>query len=581
MEPAIGCFGLFHRDIPDQDRDRSAVSLGLLRSLIAGHDRSMVFFVGAGASSAGNSGMPLAGAIMSRLLLDALDRTGRFPKDDGGRTDSLGPVAGRLGFEITLNDLWQICRESVYGVFGALATLEARCAPNRAHAFLAYWLSTGGIVLTTNYDRLVEREWIKVASVPAVRYRMMGMDSFGTWQDDLKHGHCLFKLHGSLDDPRSCLGALEHVRTRLIGDRAELIEGIIRERPVCFVGWRGADPDIPPLLGELADRGSVAGPVFWVHYDGRHSGLRTLEGALQDVPERLSRLASDRPMLTEADAFFGELLSWLGLSQTQNPWREAEEPDFDLAVASCPRSGLARFAGIVLRRGGVFGLSSEALEAARDLASTPGERAAATQEIALLTSVSKGETARADVVALVGEAAHELEATSDLQLMLNVDFGLLSNTMLLAKTRPWVLVRLPGLFREYGRHIEELRQASVSEESVSLHVALLNLYLGRLRLGLFGWLGAGLGWVATWIVQPFEIARLEIVKAGDIHVHSSIDVLSYKALAAARLGRCDQALIDMPEIERLIKLLGDEARTLHWEEQKAELRQRCQQAGAR
>ncbi len=571
---AIDDKGLLHPDISEKDRDRSSASLRLLRSLMVGSDRSLVFFIGAGASSAGNSGMPLTGAIMSRLISDALAGTGRFHNHDGGG-DPPGPVAGDLGFEITLNDFWQICRESVFGIFGALASLEERCTPNCAHAFLAYWLSTGGTVLTTNYDRLIEHEWKKLATVPAVRYRMMGKNSFETWEDDLERGHRLFKLHGSLDDSRSCLGALEHVSTCLIGDRAKLLQRILGERPVCFVGWRGADPDIPPLLSGLVDSRGLAGPVFWIHYDGRHSGLTSLEAALRRVPKELARLASDRPILTEADAFFGELLALVGLSRAQNSWRKPEEPDFGLAVASCPRSGLARFAGIVLRRGGLFGPSSEALEAARDLASTPGERAAAMQEIALLTSVREGESGRADVVALVDEAGHELKAESDLLLILNVDFGLLSNTILLGRSRPWVLLRTPRLFREYGRHIEGLRRASLSEESVALHEALLNLYLGRLRLGLFGWLGTRLGQVANWILQPFEIARTEIVNAGDIHVHSSIDVLSYRALAAARLGHCDQALMDVPEIERLIKLLGDQARTSHWEEQEAELQRRC------
>ncbi len=489
--------------------------------------------------------------------------------------DTLDSTAGRLGFEITLNDFWQICRPSVYGVFDALAILEKQCTPNRAHAFLAHWLSTGGIVLTTNYDRLIEREWGKYAGAMHVRYREAGPDSFENWQHDLKGRGCLFKLHDSLADPRSCLGALEHVRTRLTGNRAQLIERIIRKSPVCFVGWRGADPDIPALLAELLDTGSLVGPVFWLHYDGRNSRLKSLEAALRGVPEPLITLAEDNPVLTEADAFFAELLEWVGSSRVRNPKREALEPDFEASVSSCSPSGLARFVGIALRRGGEYGLASQALEVARDLASTPGERSAAIQEIALLTSVSKGERARADVVRLVYKAAHELDASPNLLLALNASFGLLSNTIVLARTRPWVLIRLPRLVRQYRRHIDKLRSESSSPLSVALHQALLHLYLGRLRLGSFGWLGAIWGRVGRWIIQPFDVARSEIDNAGDIHVHSRIDVLSYRALAMARLRKCGHALRDVPEIERLVKVLGDEARTRHWQEQKHELGQRC------
>ncbi len=56
--------------------------------------------------------------------------------------------------------------------------------------------------------------------------------------------------------------------TRITGKRAELLVAIAEERPLCFIGWRGVDPDIPLLLTEvLSKKESV--PVIWVHYEGK------------------------------------------------------------------------------------------------------------------------------------------------------------------------------------------------------------------------------------------------------------------------------------------------------------------------
>lgn len=323
-------------------------------------------------------------------------------------------------------------------------------------------------------------------------------------------------------------------------------------------------------------------PVFWAHYDGRDQEddeLNRLESAVKGVPDPLAGFTSNHPVLTEADALFGEFLKWVGAPREQNPQRQRELLNFAPALASCPGSGLARFGGIVLRRAGLTNLASGALEDAVNLASTPEERAAAFQEIALLTSVSEGEGTRDDVIALVEQAGHELTAEQDPLLALNADFGILSNTVLLVKKRPWVLAKLPFLFSRYRRHIDELRRAQVSDESVSLHLALLELYTGRLRLGLLGWLGAALDPVASWILHPFDTARREIVEAKDIHVHSTIDVLSYRAVALARLGRCTEAMADVAEIGRLISLFNDQARTDYWKTQQSELRKWCHQDG--
>lgn len=566
---------ILNRQISSQDRIRSISSLAQLRPYIVEKARSLVFFVGAGASSAGNTGMPSTQALLHQLLLDALVRSGKFDRDDVSLKSAITRAVASLGFEITLNDLWQICREAIALFFESFATLEKTCLPNRAHAFLAYWLSSGGTVLTTNYDRLIEAEWIGRGQAIRMRFKEAGENSFETWEKDLARGSCLFKLHGSLDEPESCLGALEHVGTCLAGNRAALLKAIMRDRPICFVGWRGADPDIPPALAELSSSRSPDLPSFWIHHHGFPPGSKDLHSAIEEVSTDLRKFAGDRPVLTDADQFFGELLNWVGVHMDPNPNRQPVVPVWGKVLRQCSRSGLARFAGIVLRRADEFRMASSALLVAEGLAGSTEERAAAIQEIAQVKWSRDRGLDKVEARELVQIARDGLESSSDLLLALNADFGLLSMTILSIKSRPWLILSVPKLFRRYKLHIDQLKDEPVFKKSLALHESLMYLYLGRLRFELFGGLGVVVKPVADWILRPFNVARSVIGDARDIHIHSRIDVLSYRAVAMAWFGRCDDIREDIQETDRLTEILKDEARAMHWEHQRREVEQRC------
>ena len=93
----------------------------------------------------------------------------------------------------------------------------------------------------------------------------------------------------------------------------------------------------------------------------------------------------------------------------------------------------------------------------------------------------------------------------------------------------------------------------------------------ELRFKVFGWLGNIIRPAAGWIRIPFDTAKLIIGDAKDIHIHSHIDVLAYRAVALASLHFCSDAKEDLLEIERLIAILNDDARTRHWEVQKKKI----------
>ena len=560
--------------ISKEDTTTSIENIELLRSYIIGNDHSLVFFVGAGASMAGNTGMPSTPSLLYHLLAQALTSSGKFVLPGSVLQTTIKDISSRIGFEITLNDFWQICRQATSLLYESFAGVETKCVPNRVHAFLAHWLAIDGTVITTNYDRLIERSGKQNGKTIQSRYRDTKSNSFEQWGQDLKNGGTLFKIHGSLDDPDSCLGALEHVGTRLSGNRAGLLAEIIHTRPLCFVGWQGIDPDIPALMQEELEKRDPTLPIFWIHYEGNPSGSVSLQNAMEHCAEQIKPYAENKPILTEADRAFGEMLNWVGIPAKANPARVCEAFDFSKAVHQCTKTGLTRMVGITLRCAGRLDEAGPVLETALALAKTSGERSAAFQEISLLqqqrTGKDTGEARKS-----LEQARKALEKEPDLRLQLNADFGTLSMSIISLQKSPWLILKIPGLFTRYKRDIETLRKKTGDRESVALHTALFYLYSGRLRFKIFGGIRIAIRPLNNWILEPFDVARSTIDDAKDIHLHSRVDVLAYRAIALAHLKHCHEAVKDMTEIGRLVGILKDEARSKHWEKQAQEIRRFC------
>lgn len=378
--------------ISQKDKILSLVSIKRLRPYLFNSNHSLVFFIGAGISATGKRPhMPSTSDLIQTILLDALKRSKELGTEISDLGNAIKEISNIIGFEITLNDFWQICRKGTTLIYSSLAKIEKKCISNQVHAFLAYWLSKGGIVLTTNWDCLIEREWQKIDQNIKVRYREDGSNSFVNWQKDSLRGGCLFKIHGSLEDPKSCLGALEHVRTRLKGKRADLLADIIKHRPLCFVGWSGKDPDIPPILYKIYEQRDSSLPTFWVHFEGDPPGTKSLETAIGDISPLLIKYANDNPILTEANRAFGEILNHMGKKVLIKSITEEVHLDFSDAITQCYESGITRFVGIILRRAGRLDLAEQVLRIATKVAQTAEERSAAIQEISLLQQQKMGQ----------------------------------------------------------------------------------------------------------------------------------------------------------------------------------------------
>jgi hypothetical protein len=155
---------LLAAEISKEDSFISSVNIDLLFPYLFEEDRSLVFFVGAGASVAGNTGMPSTPSLLFQLLVQALSYSGKLTSELNELSIIIKDASSCIGFEITLNDFWQICGRVTAEIYQAFRDLEKSYVQNRVHAFMAHWLSMGSTVITTNYDRLIEQQWSKTNS---------------------------------------------------------------------------------------------------------------------------------------------------------------------------------------------------------------------------------------------------------------------------------------------------------------------------------------------------------------------------------------------------------------------------------
>lgn len=580
------------------DRARCGTSLSLLRQVVTG--KSLVLFAGAGVSRADPTAFPtgvellhiLFGQLLVRLADERARSIGRGQRKaavvelPSEAAEVLQSVAARVGFEITLSELRQIWPPAFPEILETWADIAKKLSFNAAHVGLAAWLRAGCTVITTNYDCFIEEALLSIEGrYPEVRYWTLEEPppddrrcAFDAWREDLDRGGVLFKLHGSFEDLKTCLATLDQVGTILRGPRSELLSYVLSSRPVCFVGWRGADPDIPPII--LSARSATAlEPVIWVLYEGAEPDKPfRLADRLDQVSADLSQLASENPIVIEANRLFQGLQDLLqmeiqmGRTSAQRAAATLEQAMTGIA-AGMPPTGVARFLGICSRRAAEFELAKALFYRAEELGVDPPHRVAAIQERAHVFWQT-GERGRA--LEELATASAELQGTADLGMRLAVDFGELSMTIGHLKFAPSVARRLPSLLRRYRKDITAFEEAHGEPTQLALHTALYHLYMGRLLDFLASFLGPlARGPISSYVLRQFDQAKYHIDRAEDIHLHSKVDVLAYAALALARFGQCDEAWRDFAEAERLASSLQDRARNEHLRQQVLRLETLC------
>jgi len=267
----------------------------LLEHLSAG---DVVFFAGAALSMRPPSYLPLAFQLVDNTVRAVCGQElSRFypeilPSIRGQRRIAL--LAPELIFQTVYN---------VVGEYGLdiLSILDTRPASNRAnhnHRILAKAAGNYfNMIITTNFDLLIE----EALEHERRAYKVYASeDSFPSPNQLESLSHIsIIKLHGSIDDKSSIVATVNQAGTYLPNKKAQVLEYILQNFYVCFVGYSGADMDIFPVLQRTACKG-----IFWLlKPPGVNTDLKLFRQTHAEI-FNLLETKSGKPIVDDIDHFF-------------------------------------------------------------------------------------------------------------------------------------------------------------------------------------------------------------------------------------------------------------------------------------
>lgn len=141
------------------------------------------------------------------------------------------------------------------------------------------------IVVTTNFDKIIENNWAAVDSLveryPAV-ITTLTADTFKIFRDDREY---LIKIHGSIDDPDSLIFAKEDYSKRAFSNWIynEFMHTLMLTHTFLFVGFSMEDPAISLLVEVFAQKYNSQRP----HYIFLPSPVST---EVSEISKRLRKL---------------------------------------------------------------------------------------------------------------------------------------------------------------------------------------------------------------------------------------------------------------------------------------------------
>ncbi len=290
----------------------------LFEGLLDNSER-IAFFVGAGISLPAPSNLPLAGSIIDhitdvlieidegslRRILEQADLHGESFKESV--SDFIGH--SYFPFEPTFQALMEICGNCVltFSDYLNARNSDMRIEPNINHFMLAHAIRRGHVVVTTNFDELIEAAYEKL--FPDEELVVLVTDK--QFQDAYDHsvsvdakGGILLKIHGTASDYNSLAittNALASTsdKTMNVGfeidavkakaqseevymsgtlsiPRSLMMQSLIETCPFVFLGYSGSDIfDITPIIGNASP---LQGKGVWVsHFTSGRDELDRVE----------------------------------------------------------------------------------------------------------------------------------------------------------------------------------------------------------------------------------------------------------------------------------------------------------------
>ncbi len=321
-----------------------------------------VFFVGAGVSKDSPTNFPAAGELSSAIVT-ALSRGD--PLLESYAPVLLAAIARGIP-ACRLEVLLDIAAQGIGARVLRLLSILEHGLPNIYHYVLASALSRGHVVITTNFDTMIEQAYQETQPNGPPLTVLFTEHHCASLAPGEPSGPLLLKLHGSVRDSkrRQSYGSirltLASLANGLSPGKRKLLSALLRGRDVIFLGHSGRDDfDIGPFLKTFL----WARRLLWVKHTTQalrfvdSAELASREGTLDRVESLVARnansflaLGNTRELLS-ALPFFEEASRKSGSTPHRaNDWRGI----LDSILSQLPVStyGGTRYLGKVLQYSG-------------------------------------------------------------------------------------------------------------------------------------------------------------------------------------------------------------------------------------
>jgi hypothetical protein len=243
-------------------------------------DHPIAVLAGAGVSLNSPSNLLAGGPFMEETLRRV------FPSDlDTVWAKSIRHAEGRfvrpgefLRFEVLMAGLVDSGLDVELRVLDCLAASDK---PNANHFALASLIHAGCVVMTTNFDTLIEQAYAALAFDGGPLRVIYRDEDFPTAGPGAGAPATLWKLHGSLD--RSADATRQSVQATMtsvlalpmIGRKRAFLRTVLQTFDLVALGYSGSDDlDLIPILAET----SSAKRLIWVSHDGSATQPRIRDG---------------------------------------------------------------------------------------------------------------------------------------------------------------------------------------------------------------------------------------------------------------------------------------------------------------
>ncbi|RZB32221.1 MAG: hypothetical protein AEth_00544 [Candidatus Argoarchaeum ethanivorans] len=227
----------------------------------------VLFFVGSGISREKPTGLPTGETLRNELV-----ELFCFDQENDIKQYLLNAVE-----KITLEEVSQVIYEHIDDrLLDLLSTIldDQKVQPNNIHQFLAKSLTYGNVVVTTNYDSMIERAYTENVPKEIQKEKALWLyyddhhfDEFYDYrqnivssEEDTKWFSPILKLHGTLQDIRSKRNTRDSVITILSRieslplPKKKALKNLFDDYHVIFMGYSARDLDIFECLSEITSR---------------------------------------------------------------------------------------------------------------------------------------------------------------------------------------------------------------------------------------------------------------------------------------------------------------------------------------